>query len=602
MDAVSLDVTVISLLHGELIRRLGDHELVATRRQPRQRDCKRKRGNSDSGEDSDDDGNINLPRPWGTEAQAEKLETVVRRALQERTNQTVLLSGYRGSGKTATVEHVLRRLQRRQQRQSSLSARARRRRQNIAQDDRPKDANDKDTSTIKGDSNGSSAARGVHSERPFRVVRLHGLMHQKQNGSGDSASMAIRYMAMQLSAANDYTNGSDRPPSSSTTSLATGVAVHGSVGAHGGGAFTSNLDFIVTALKCLAAHGEFVGYFDNDENDDDDDDNRRGAIEGETHSGNDSSEPCSLVVVLDHFDCFAADDRQMLLYSLLDLRHAKGIHVVVVAISSHMNVLTDLLEKRVRSRFGDVEMIHFVHPTADVAIPLLRNAFELPLLPKSEDRAHERQPRGNGCGASQSLSRRDQTLDEHRRRLPSGIASGVPVIDRRLVEVRVYWNERWNEIACGREWEHLIRRQVSLGRSLAWLRRVAVCSIDALVGIFLKKSFGAPVTGTTGAASFSDLMKQYSIKDWETAVERMAPHARASVYLLSEQSNSGTASLSTPELLLVMSFFRISRRLATAAASTSSSLRDTIDESSTRGDDGGNGHHNGFTFETLYTE
>ena len=118
----------------------------------------------------------------------------------------------------------------------------------------------------------------------------------------------------------------------------------------------------------------------------------------------------------------------------------------------------------------------------------------------------------------------------------------------------------------------------------------------------MKKSFGAPVTGTTGAASFSDLMKQYSIKDWETAVERMAPHARASVYLLSEQSNSGTASLSTPELLLVMSFFRISRRLATAAASTSSSLRDTIDESSTRGDDGGNGHHNGFTFETLYTE
>ena len=50
---------------------------------------------------------MRLACPCHAAEQAAKLEGVLRRALEERTNQTVLLSGFRGSGKVATVNYVL---------------------------------------------------------------------------------------------------------------------------------------------------------------------------------------------------------------------------------------------------------------------------------------------------------------------------------------------------------------------------------------------------------------------------------------------------------------------------------------------------------------
>ena len=74
----------------------------------------------------------------------------------------------------------------------------------------------------------------------------------------------------------------------------------------------------------------------------------------------------SVIFVLDEFDLFAAHPRQTLLYNLLDVAQARKAPVVVLGVTTRIDVV-DFLEKRVKSRFS--------HRQVYVPLPKSSSAF-----------------------------------------------------------------------------------------------------------------------------------------------------------------------------------------------------------------------------------
>jgi len=87
-----------------------------------------------------------------------------------------------------------------------------------------------------------------------------------------------------------------------------------------------------------------------------------------------------IILVLDEFDQFAAQNRQMLLYNLYNLIHDAGSRVAIVGVTSCLDA-TDHLEKRVKSRFSQ-RTLRFppLQKSADF-IQMLQNALQLPTEP-----------------------------------------------------------------------------------------------------------------------------------------------------------------------------------------------------------------------------
>ena len=148
-----------------------------------------------------------------------------------------------------------------------------------------------------------------------------------------------------------------------------GRTARGSSGLSGVDSFSTSLNFVKTAVRALVeapeAHDDEVEDDECDDDDDIDDDDdgsssessesqdsgsdneeiTRGVAQNSTSASSSSSSSldsllaarpkrCCLVLVLEHFEAFAEEGRQTLLYSLLDLRHEKGLHLVVVAVSN----------------------------------------------------------------------------------------------------------------------------------------------------------------------------------------------------------------------------------------------------------------------------
>ncbi|PVU94112.1 hypothetical protein BB561_002790 [Smittium simulii] len=66
-------------------------------------------------------------------------------------------------------------------------------------------------------------------------------------------------------------------------------------------------------------------------------------------NGDKSSKP--VVFILENFELFALQPKQLLLYTLFDIAQSRQAPVVVIGVTSRLNVV-DLLEKRVKSRFS----------------------------------------------------------------------------------------------------------------------------------------------------------------------------------------------------------------------------------------------------------
>jgi len=136
-----------------------------------------------------------------------------------------------------------------------------------------------------------------------------------------------------------------------------GRTARGSSGLSGADSFSASLNFVKTAVRALVEAPDDHNS-DDEENEDGDDhdgstsessesedsdsdngDKACGAVQKPASSSDSmvASRPkrCCLVLVLEHFEAFAEEGRQTLLYSLLDLRHEKGLHLIVVAVSTH---------------------------------------------------------------------------------------------------------------------------------------------------------------------------------------------------------------------------------------------------------------------------
>ena len=89
-----------------------------------------------------------------------------------------------------------------------------------------------------------------------------------------------------------------------------------------------------------------------------------------------------VVFVLHAFEQFCSRPKQTLLYSLFDLMQTEDAQMAVVGLATDNNV-TDLLEKRVRSRCGHRQMwLPAIDHPADCA-RLLAAALQLPAVPSN---------------------------------------------------------------------------------------------------------------------------------------------------------------------------------------------------------------------------
>jgi origin recognition complex subunit 4 len=72
----------------------------------------------------------------------------------------------------------------------------------------------------------------------------------------------------------------------------------------------------------------------------------------------------SVIFVLDEFDLFTTHSRQTLLYNLFDIAQAKKAPIVVLGLTTRINVV-ESLEKRVKSRFSH----RYVHLSLPRSVP-----------------------------------------------------------------------------------------------------------------------------------------------------------------------------------------------------------------------------------------
>ncbi|KAG9406884.1 origin recognition complex subunit 4 [Aphanomyces cochlioides] len=84
----------------------------------------------------------------------------------------------------------------------------------------------------------------------------------------------------------------------------------------------------------------------------------------------------AVVFIVDDFDAFVGESKQLLLYNLLDWMQSKDVRIALLGISCNFNVLAQF-EKRVKSRFSNIQVVVPRHPLK-AFLQLLWNAFQLP--------------------------------------------------------------------------------------------------------------------------------------------------------------------------------------------------------------------------------
>ena len=92
----------------------------------------------------------------------------------------------------------------------------------------------------------------------------------------------------------------------------------------------------------------------------------------------------SIVFVLDEFDLFTTHPRQTLLYNLFDIAQARKAPIVVLGITTRIDVV-ETLEKRVKSRFSH----RYVHLSLPRNLPAFWEICKEGLLVQTEDLENE---------------------------------------------------------------------------------------------------------------------------------------------------------------------------------------------------------------------
>ena len=109
---------------------------------------------------------------WGVDEQALQLARVLDRSLDDASNEVVLLAGHRGSGKTATLEQVLA--------ASGADSDA------GAGSSSSSSSGSSSSSSANASSSASSGAGASSRGSRFRIVRLHGQLHQKMDPNNNN--------------------------------------------------------------------------------------------------------------------------------------------------------------------------------------------------------------------------------------------------------------------------------------------------------------------------------------------------------------------------------------------------------------------------------
>jgi len=92
----------------------------------------------------------------------------------------------------------------------------------------------------------------------------------------------------------------------------------------------------------------------------------------------------SVIFVLDEFDLFTTHPRQTLLYNLFDIAQAKKAPIVVLGLTTRVDVV-ETLEKRVKSRFSH----RYVHLSLPKSLPAFWEICKEGLLVETEDLENE---------------------------------------------------------------------------------------------------------------------------------------------------------------------------------------------------------------------
>ncbi|KAF0719191.1 Aste57867_1221 [Aphanomyces stellatus] len=84
----------------------------------------------------------------------------------------------------------------------------------------------------------------------------------------------------------------------------------------------------------------------------------------------------AVLFIVDDFDAFVGETKQLLLYNLLDWMQSKDVRIGFLGLSCNFNVLAQF-EKRVKSRFSNIQIVIARHPLKTI-LQLLWIAFQLP--------------------------------------------------------------------------------------------------------------------------------------------------------------------------------------------------------------------------------
>jgi hypothetical protein len=225
----------------------------------------------------------------------------------------------------------------------------------------------------------------------------------------------------------------------------------------------------------------------------------------------------------------------------------------------------ELLEKRVRSRCGNVVPIHFLHPTPHAAAQALRATLTLPEgLPHATPPRAAAAPGGLPGGAATPGGRAGSVAGSvagsgggGKRRWETSPVAAAPDLDldagaataaaaaadddddrspvaRRLSAWQAAWNQSWERVSASKEWEGVVRRHVGLGRSPAALVALAACALDGIAAAPRPTQGGETAAENSGSGSSGGgsgrraavALAGLSLPGaaaWAEAAQRMAP-------------------------------------------------------------------------------
>jgi len=247
-----------------------------------------------------------------------------------------------------------------------------------------------------------------------------------------------------------------------------------------------------------------------------------------------------LLVVLSNLEAFASQQRQTLLYTLLDAMQGAKTCLVVVGVSADRNVL-EHFEKRVRSRLNN-HQIAFGHTLSkETVIEALDDRMTL-LLPNKKKRSSS----GSGGGGGNNKRTPRENDDEE------------PLAkNERYAKAH---DRAWKRLKKSKAFDATISRGVILHRSLRWYETVAANAVAALAPSS-SSSIEEPAADAKKAASVSN---NYNKKKkassspllteglWLAAVEAQEPTtSRAWV--------RAVAAMPPPQVALVVAYLRFER-------------------------------------------